>query len=275
VNRSVERAISGAASNQGAAFIPYLTAGFPDPDVFMDLLAALVDQGADVIELGLPFSDPLADGPVIQQSSQMALENGITPTKTLELAARAKRFLDAPLVIMSYLNPILKMGYVRFAAQAAASGVDGVIVPDLPLEEAGPWLDAATAAELAPIFLIAPTTPPERRDRIVNAGQGFVYYVSLTGVTGTEAVVDDGLLAGVREVKSRSPLPVAVGFGVSGPKEAAPLARTADGVIVGSALIRAVLSEPTADGRVRAVADLAGSIKSAVSENGRGQGAPS
>ncbi len=260
----IGKAFQDAAERGESAFIPYMTAGFPDEETFMEIIRALDTAGADIIEVGLPFSDPLADGPVIQASSQKALENGMTPDKTLKLVARAGRETDRPIVIMSYFNPILSMGLEEFARKAGEAGAAGVIIPDLPPEEAGEWLEAAGPHGLETIFMAAPTTPPARSRMIAAASRGFLYYVSLTGVTGSDFAVSGDLLESVKALKAVSPVPVAVGFGVAGTREAGPLAAVADGVIVGSALIREVLSAPEGTDRVRAVAELAASIKGAL-----------
>ena len=264
MNRNISHAFDQAKSRGEAAFIPFMTAGFPDRDTFIEILRALDQAGADVIEVGLPFSDPLADGPVIQKSSQMALENGITPPQVLDLIAEARPDLSCPVVVMTYYNPMLRMGLDQFAARAASAGVSGLIIPDLPPEEAEPWLEVADHHGLDTIFMVAPTTPPERRRQIAELSRGFLYYVSLTGVTGSGFAVTDQLVDELRQVKQVAAAPVAVGFGVSGPAEAKPLAAAADGVIVGSALIRRVLSETDPGRQVAAVTELAVSIKEAL-----------
>jgi tryptophan synthase alpha chain len=264
MNRNISQAFHQAQARGEAAFIPFMTAGFPDRITFLDILQALNQAGADLIEVGLPFSDPLADGPVIQKSSQMALENGITPAQVLDLIAEARPKLTCPMVVMTYYNPVLRMGLDNFASRAAAAGVSGLIIPDLPPEEADPWLEVAAKRDLDTIFMVAPTTPPDRRRMIAELSRGFLYYVSLTGVTGSGFAVTDQLVTEIRELKQISTAPVAVGFGVSGPAEAKPLAAAADGVIVGSALIRQVLSETDPGRQVALVAELAASIKAAL-----------
>ena len=264
MNPNISQAFERAQARGEAAFIPFMTAGFPDRSTFLDILRTLNQAGADVIEVGLPFSDPLADGPVIQKSSQMALENGITPAQVLDLIAEARPHLTCPVVVMTYYNPVLRMGLEQFAARAAAAGVSGLIIPDLPPEEADPWLEAADKHGLDTVFMVAPTTPLERRRKIAELSRGFLYYVSLTGVTGSGFAVTDQLVDELRELKKIATAPVAVGFGVSGPAEATPLAAAADGVIVGSALIRQVLSETDSGRQVAAVNQLAASIKEAL-----------
>jgi tryptophan synthase alpha chain len=260
----IQGAFSKTEKENRGAFIPYLTAGYPDPDTFLEIAQTLADKGADIIEIGLPFSDPLADGPVIQKSSKSALDIGITPDRVLELAAQVSERVSTPLVIMSYYNPILQMGHETFAKRAHEAGVSGVIIPDLTPEEAEDWLAAAEEHNLDTIFMIAPTTPLARKKEILKIAKGFVYYVSLTGVTGAALGVSDELMNDIRDLKALTSLPVAVGFGVSGPEQAAPLSKAADGVIVGTALIREITNNSTPLDQVRAVADLAGSIRQAV-----------
>ncbi len=257
---AIATAFENAAARERAAFIPYVTGGFPDPDTCLALMQALAESGADLIEVGLPFSDPLADGPTIQATSQRALEAGATPRSVLGLVERAAGLLDIPLVLMTYLNPVLAMGYQDFASAAAAAGAAGVIVPDLPPEEADPWRGAARDSGLDTIFLAAPPTPAERLRRILAASSGFVYYVSLTGVTGSGLELDPTLLAAVSAVRRAAQLPVAVGFGVARPEQARALARVADGVIVGSALMRLMLECRSPAQGLEQVRDLAGSL---------------
>lgn len=261
---AITKAFKNAEENGMSAFVPFMTAGFPDPSTFIEIVQSLDQAGADVIELGLPFSDPLADGPVIQKSSHMALQNGTTPQGVLDLAAQLKPRIKSPLVVMTYWNPVLRLGPEYFASRAADSGVSGVIVPDLPPEEAGPWLEAAEANGLDTIFLAAPTTPFERSRKIARLTKGFLYYVSLTGVTGSDFVVTDELIETITALRRMAGVPVAAGFGVSGPNEAGPLAAAADGVIVGSSLIREVLTHDQPAEQVAAVTKLALSIKEAL-----------
>ena len=235
---SIDQAFALARQEGRSAFIPFMTGGFPSPEACREIVLALDGCGADVIELGIPFSDPLADGPVIQASSKQALDQGVTPASVLALAAELSPRLKAALVVMTYYNPVLRMGLQRFAASASQAGVSGVIVPDLPPEEAGPWLEAARGAGLDTIFMAAPTTPPERLEVIRECCRGFLYYVSMTGVTGAGLNVDQELARGVARVRQGSSLPVAVGFGVAESAQARALAGLADGVIVGSALVK-------------------------------------
>ncbi|MBI4322697.1 MAG: tryptophan synthase subunit alpha [Candidatus Omnitrophica bacterium] len=220
------------------ALIPFIMGGDPRPTVTASLLLALAEAGADVLEVGIPFSDPLADGPTIQRASQRALHAGTTPAAVLDIVGAVARRTAVPIVVLSYWNPILRYGAGRFVRAACQSGAGGIIVPDLPPEEAGPFRHAAGLAGIATIFLAAPTSPPPRLRSIARAAEGFIYYVSVTGTTGARDRLPGEWLQGVRQLKRLTTKPVCVGFGISTPSQAASVARVADGVIVGSALIR-------------------------------------
>ena len=220
---------------------PYLMCGFPTPASFPDLLRGVIDAGADLLEIGIPFSDPLMDGPVIQRASDAALREEVRPAVALRTMEVAEALV--PFVFMTYVNPMLAMGLPEFAGAARASGASGVIVPDLPVDEAADWLGAAREHELAPVFLAAPTTPRERISDIVREGAGFVYCVSLLGTTGVRASLSDRASAVVRNVQEQTDRPALVGVGVSTPEQAAEACTFADGVIVGSAVIKAIQEE--------------------------------
>jgi tryptophan synthase alpha chain len=223
------------------ALIPYITAGDPNPQVTVPLMHAMVDAGADIIELGVPFSDPMADGPVIQRASERALRYDVSLRQVLEMvqAFRTKN-THTPVVLMGYLNPIEVMGYAEFAEQAASHGVDGVLTVDLPPEEAGDFLPALEKQNLAPIFLIAPTTSSRRIEKIARVARGFVYYVSLKGVTGAANIDVDAVTGKINAVRESVDLPIGVGFGIKDADSAARLARAADAIVVGSALVKKV-----------------------------------
>ncbi len=242
-----------ALRGKRAALLPYLTLGYPTPALSVDLICAAQDAGADGLELGAPFSDPLADGPVIQQAMQVALEHGINVPKCLELtqAARA-RGVKIPLTLMSYYNPLLQYGLEKFARDARAAGVDGVIAPDLPLEEADDLHHALRAQKLHLIFLAAPTSRDERLKKIGERTRGFLYLVALTGVTGARAALPDELPEFIARARRLTDKPLCVGFGIADAANARRVAQHADGVIVGSALTQKIGDAATAAANARA-----------------------
>jgi tryptophan synthase alpha chain len=233
----IEQTFARLRAARRAALIPYLTAGDPNLEATEALVPVAEAAGADLLELGVPFSDPLADGATIQRASQRALAQGVTLRKILHLVARLRRSTELPLILMTYYNPVLRAGPAGFAAEAAAAGVDGVIVPDLPPEEAGALREAARAAGVAPIFLAAPTSTDARLRLICGASEGYIYYVSLRGVTGARAALPADLASQIARLRARTTKPIAVGFGISTPAQARAVAGVADGVIVGSALV--------------------------------------
>jgi tryptophan synthase alpha chain len=248
-----------------AAFIPYFTAGYPAPDACADALQRAGAAGADLVEVGLPFSDPLADGPTIQRSTQAALERGVDAAAALRLIRDAR--LQVPVVIMTYLNPVLAYGVDRFVADALAAGASGLLLTDLPAG-ADADLEARVArSPLALIRLVAPTTSAERLRGVVRDATGFIYCISRLGVTGARDAVPRDLETQVARVRAATPLPVAVGFGLSTPEQAARAARAADGVVVGSALVEALgTGGPAAAERLMAA--LAAAVRGARGRNG-------
>jgi tryptophan synthase alpha chain len=221
-----------------AAFVAYVMAGDPDPETAFRIFSGLPAAGADIIELGMPFSDPMAEGPPIQRAAQRSLKQGFTVAKTLEVARRFRQAdQTTPIVLMGYLNPVLSMGYGRFAREAAEAGVDGLIVVDCPPEEADPLADELDKAGVSLIRLATPTTDDKRLPAVLRRTSGFVYYVSVAGVTGVKEADAGAIRPAVERVKAASGLPVAVGFGVRTPERAAAVAEIADGVVVGSALV--------------------------------------
>lgn len=241
----IAAAFATARAQGRAALMPYFTAGFPDLATSETVLCAVAAAGADLIEIGVPFSDPLADGPTIQGSTQIALDHGITPAHCLALTARLRaRGVAQPIMLMGYVNPILAYGVARYVADAAAAGADGLIVPDLPPEEADEIEAACAAHELALTYLVAPTSPAERLAGIARRTTGFLYLVSLTGVTGARAELPADLAQFVARVRPVAHTPVAVGFGIARPEQARAVGALADGVIVGSALIKTVAEAP-------------------------------
>jgi tryptophan synthase alpha chain len=220
------------------ALVAFVTAGDPLPDGTAEVVAALAEAGADVVELGIPFSDPLADGPTIQASSQRALNTGMTPPKVLEIVRQVREKSDVPLVLMGAWNPILQYGVERFTQDAANVGVDGTIITDLTPEEAGAWKRVCDAAGLDTIFLLAPTSTTARMALVGKMASGFVYCVSRTGITGAREDVPADLPPLVEAIRARSDgTPVCVGFGISKPEQAAAICRFADGVVVGSRIV--------------------------------------
>ncbi len=222
------------------ALIPYLVAGDPAPDRTLELVLALGRGGADIVEIGVPFSDPIADGPVIQRSVERALRNGVTLRHVLGLAAEARQAGAPPLVLFTYYNPVHSLGCAAFAEESGRAGIDGVIVTDLPIEEAGELDSGLKPRGIDLIPLIAPTSSRERIERIGGAARGFVYLVSRAGVTGEREDLPGDLEARVHSVRALTSLPLAVGFGISGPGQVEAVGRYADGVVVGSALVRLV-----------------------------------
>ncbi len=238
---ALTQAFARAKAERRAAFIPYITAGDPDLAATERLAIALAAAGADILELGVPFSDPIADGPVNQAAAARALASGTTLVGILALVARLQPRLGVPVVLFTYFNPIHAYGVERFAEHAAASGVDGVLCVDLPPEEAeGDYLDALRAQGLDAIFLLAPTSTRERVRTVARLGSGFVYYVSRTGVTGEQSELPEALAREAKALGKALKLPLAVGFGISTRPQVAAVARIADGVVVGSALVRLI-----------------------------------
>jgi tryptophan synthase alpha chain len=257
VSTGIERIAAAFAATDGhAALMPYLMGGFPDLDASLAIGEAYADGGADLVELGVPFSDPLADGPVVHAAGTRALASGATVPRVIELAtALAER---VPVVLMCYANLVMARGVERFADELANAGVSGLIIPDLPLEESPPTLAACDAAGIALVPLVAPTTPEDRLERIAAQARGFIYTVSVTGTTGERAELDAGAL--LDRVHAHATVPVALGFGIATPEQAAAAAAAgADGVIVGSRLVRAA-----AEGEDVAalVAELAAALRS-------------
>ncbi len=246
------------------AFVAYLTAGDPDLETTAELIPALEAAGVDIVEIGVPFSDPTADGPAIQAASQRALKQGATLEKILAMIAALRRTSGIPIVLFGYYNPILSYGPEKFAADAKASGVDGLLVVDLPPEEADELRRYTDTAGLAFITLIAPTTDPERARKILRRAAGFVYFISVTGVTGTAAPRTEDVQRDVERIKMVTALPVAVGFGISRPEQAAAIAPLADGIVVGSALVRLIGEKGGSDGLIPAVSSFAAKIRQAI-----------
>lgn len=241
------------------ALIPYITTGDPSPAHTLPIMTALVAAGADVIELGVPFSDPMADGPVIQRASERALAQGVALGDVLEIVASFRASNAAtPVVLMGYANPIEAMGVETFARRAAAAGVDGVLVVDYPPEEAGEFAALLEAQGLAPIFLLSPTTPEERMDAVAAIARGYVYYVSLKGVTGAGYLDPAAVARKLAEIRRHVRIPVGVGFGIRDAASAQAVAAHADAVVIGSRIIEEIEGAPPAEAAPRAGAWLKG-----------------
>ncbi len=256
-----------------SGFVTFLTAGDPDPETALDILKGLPAAGADLIEIGVPFSDPMADGPAIQASSLRAIRAGMTLTKTLDAVREfRKNDNDTPIVLMGYYNPIYIYGVDEFLANAKDAGIDGFIVVDLPPEEEGEFCLPTTAAGLNFIYLTAPTTTDDRLPRVLENASGFVYFVSITGITGTASAETSDVAGHVSRIRQFTDLPVAVGFGIKTPEQAADIARVADAAVVGSALVSVITdnldddgkAKPGLSGKVLAlVGDLADGVRNA------------
>ncbi len=225
-------------NEQRAAFIPFIMAGDPSHAACAALLASLPAAGADIIELGIPFSDPMADGPVIQAAGKRALDAGASLSQTLALARDFRQNHATPLVLMGYLNPIYVYGYEAFARDAVVAGVDGVIIVDLPPEEASELEPLLSAHGIALVRLIAPTSVPARLPLLADKANGYLYYVSITGITGAASATATAVAENIAAIRAASPLPVCVGFGIKTPQDVANLAPLADGVVVGSAIVQ-------------------------------------
>ena len=250
-------------------FMPYFPLGYPDLDTSIDVIEALAKNGADLIEVGLSFSDPLADGPVIQHATQIALEKGITVKKSLEAVKELrKRGVDIPLILMGYYNPMLAYGLEKFVRDAKEAGADGFIIPDLPMEESKEFFVALSGAagedEALPLIqMLAPTSPNERMEMIARNAKGFIYLVSVTGVTGARTSISDGLGDLIARVREHTSVPVCVGFGIGTPEQAKQVGVLADGVIVGSACVKTIGSSQTP---VEAARQFAAEFRSALQE---------
>ncbi len=246
------------------AFVPFVTAGDPDLETTGELVLALAENGADLIEIGIPFSDPSADGPTIQRASERALAGGTTLRRTLALVAKLRPQLKLPLLLMGYANPFYALGADGCAAACASAGVDGIICPDLPPEEGADLYAAFAKHGIDCVLLAAPTTTPERMRMLVHNTRGFLYYVSLTGVTAARSSLAAGIEAGVAAIRPLGDIPICVGFGISRPEHAAEVGRYADGVVVGSAIVDVIERASSRGAAVDAVAKFAREMKAAL-----------
>jgi tryptophan synthase alpha chain len=260
VGGDLEATLRARREAGGPALVAYVTGGAPSLDAA--LLRSIAEAGADAIEVGIPFSDPVMDGPVIQEASRLALERGTTPFGVLSTIAEAG--LDVPVAVMTYFNPVFRRGLERFLADATAAGVGGVIVPDLPVDEADGWIEVCAAASVAPVFLAAPGSSSERLRRIAGSARGFVYCVSTFGVTGEREALASTAERLVADLRPLTDLPLLVGVGISTPEQAVAVCTFADGVVIGSAIVRRLLAGD-ADGAV----DLVGSFRAALPVGGQ------
>ncbi|WP_018085162.1 tryptophan synthase subunit alpha [Desulfurispora thermophila] len=246
-------------------FFPFLMAGYPDLATTVELAGALAEAGADLLEIGLPFSDPVADGPLLQMAAQHSLQQGTRVAQVLQAVEKITSRTGLPVLLMSYYNPVLQYGPAHFARDAAAAGACGVIVPDLPPEEAWPLKEQVKARGLEFIHFLAPTTPPERLEFIVKQSTGFLYCLSVNGVTGIRQEIDTIMPKIITSVRRISPIPLAIGFGISTPAQAATLARSFEAVIVGSALVRIIAAcQQQAKPAVQEVYRLASQMRQAL-----------
>jgi len=237
----IEICFKNLKSEKRKALIPYVTAGDSNPEVTVPLMLAMVDAGADIIELGIPFSDPMADGPVIQAACERALEHNVSLTDVLNMVSEFRvQNSQTPVVLMGYLNPVEVMGYQTFAKRASDAGVDGVLTVDMPPEESDELIAAFDANNLDPIFLVSPESTTERFKSIAEKSRGFIYYVSLKGVTGVKVIDADAVAAKLKELKAFTDVPMGVGFGIKDAESAAAVAKVADAVVVGSAIVKRV-----------------------------------
>ena len=263
----IEKAFAQAREENRAAFVGYLCAGDLDFESSVEACRAVIESGVDVLELGVPFSDPLADGPVIQAASQRSLKAGTTLKKIIAMVQDIRQSTELPIVLMSSFNPVHVYGLQAFVEDATQAGVDGVIIPDLPPEEAGEFLPLANAKSLDTIFLLAPTSTEDRVRMVAEKSAGFIYYVSLTGTTGTQVELAEGLQEKVAFIKSIAKQPVLVGFGISGPEQARKAAEFADGVIVGSAIVKLIETTSDAKEREDVVGRFVGEVRQALNNS--------
>lgn len=252
--------LKSAFQSNRKAFTPFLMAGAPDPATSQSFLNRLPEAGADIIELGMPFSDPMADGPIIEAAGKRALENGMNPAGVLNMVREFRKHHQTPIVLMGYYNPVYRYGPERFCADAAAAGVDGLLIVDLPPEEEAELTPFLKTHGLDLIRLITPTTPPERIKRITAHAGGFIYYVSVKGVTGGKSADTGDLQQAVQTIKNITSLPVAAGFGIKTPQQAAEAAKAADAVVVGAALVQK-LQEEGLEAALGLAKELAAAIK--------------
>lgn len=262
----IEERFALLAERGETALIPFITIGDPDMETSEALVLSMAEAGADMIELGVPFSDPIAEGPTIQRSSERSLAGGTSLHGILELVSRLRPKLDIPLILMGYANPIFAMGFDRFPKLAREVGVDGIIIPDLPPEEGRDLFAQCNELGVDGILLAAPTTTEERLNKLANETRGFLYYVSLTGVTGARSELAAGVEERVRAARSAGSIPVCVGFGISTAEQASEVAQFADGVVVGSAVVDRIEASANREDAVDSVAKFISELKAPLRE---------
>jgi tryptophan synthase alpha chain len=244
VKTRISAAFQKVRSSGKKAFIPYIMAGDPSLEKTQEIVLLFEECGADIVELGVPFSDPLADGPTIQRASERALEKGITLRNVISLVSNLRRVTQIPVVLMTYFNPVFRYGTGNFITDAKNAGIDGIIIPDLPPDEAVDLVHGSRMHHLDTIFLLAPTSTEERIRKVTKSSSGFVYYVSITGITGANLLLDGTMEKMIALIRNYTKKPVAIGFGVSTPEDAARIAKLADGVIIGSAIVKRLRDSP-------------------------------
>lgn len=240
----IEEAFKKLKKKGRKAFIPYIMAGDPSLERTKDVVLMFEECGADIVELGVPFTDPLADGPTIQRASERALEAGVTLKKVIGFVKDLRKSTQIPIVLMTYYNPVFKYGEENFVKDVKDAGVDGIIIPDLPPDEAASFIAPSRKAAFDTIFLLAPTSTPDRIKKVAKESRGFIYYVSITGITGSRLLLNGSMETLISEIRKYTNKPIAVGFGVSTPEEASAVSKAADGVIVGSAIVKRLNESP-------------------------------
>lgn len=270
MSNRIDHCFAALAESGGRALIPFVTAGFPEADWTVPVLHAMVRAGADVIEVGVPFSDPMADGPVIQVASERAIANGVSLRVVLDMVGEFRREDPVtPIVLMGYLNPIERYGHEAFATDAAAAGVDGLLLVDCPPEEMGDLRSCLDQHQVFPICLVAPTTTEARMGAISRQARGYLYYVSFKGITGADRLDAAALAAPLAHLREHTDLPLAVGFGIKGPESAAAVATVADGVVIGSALIETLGAAGSLETACERVAGFLAPIRAAMDNDPR------
>lgn len=260
----IEKTFQELRSKNKKAFIPYIMAGDPSLEKTKELVHILAEHGADIIELGVPFTDPVADGPTIQRAAERALKNKVTLRKVISLVKELRMKTRIPLVLMTYYNPVFKYGEEQFMKDSMTAGVDGVIIPDLPPDEADDLIRFAQASGIATIFLLAPTSTHDRIKKVASSSKGFIYYVSMTGTTGASLSVDAAIEKAIVRIKKITSMPVAVGFGISTPEEAAQMSAVSDGVIVGSAIVKKIAQTQESDSLYRNLTAFLDTMRNAI-----------